>query len=98
MRRHQNLKKSCKKKQLETIIQVACCRKFKVFMHVWKLHEVVGCSIKTCSYQKRQNFTMIKVKQIKLQNIKNESIILKIDFDEFNITEYRRILKKLLHM
>lgn len=28
--------------------------------------------------------------------LKNESIILKIDFDEFNITEYKRILKKLL--
>ena len=75
MRRHQNLKKSCKKKQLETTIQVACCRKYKVFMYIWKMHEVVGCSIKTCIYQKRQNFTMIKVKQIKLQNIKNESII-----------------------
>lgn len=28
--------------------------------------------------------------------LKNESIILKINFDEFNITEYKRILKKLL--
>ena len=33
-----------------------------------------------------------------IEVLKNESIILKIDFDEFNITEYRRILKKLLHM
>lgn len=35
------------------------------------------------------NLDLIKV-------LKNENIILKIDFDEFNITDYKRILKKLL--
>lgn len=37
------------------------------------------------------NLNLIKV-------LKNENIILKIDFDEFNITDYKRILKKLLHI
>lgn len=39
------------------------------------MNEVVGCGIKTCIYQKRLNFIMIKVKQFKLQNKENESII-----------------------